>query len=79
MTLLPDPIVTPHTTGSLGGSVSAVASLDPFVYREMRWCEACEADEEFWTLAEFVAGRIGMCLGCGDEKVIPFSRVTEAQ
>ena len=79
MTSLPDPIVNPHSAGSRGGSECGLASLDPFVYREMRWCSECEAEEEFWTLAEFVAGRIGVCLGCGSRRVIPFSRVTETQ
>ena len=82
MTLLAERFPTAHPqSASLEGSDRAgclVAPLDSQIYREMRWCGVCEAEEEFRTVFEFCCGRVGVCLGCGDERVVPFSRATEA-
>ena len=55
----------------------AVAPLDSSIYRETVFCPVCECEEEFRTMLEFVSGRIGVCLGCGDERVVGFTRRTE--
>lgn len=79
MTLLTDPIVNPHNAVSFEGSGCAVAPLDSQIYRENVFCFACERMQEFRIMYEFCCGRIGVCLGCGHERVVPFSRATEAQ
>jgi hypothetical protein len=53
---------------------SAVAALDPFVYEDMRWCVNCGGEQRFIPLIETEFGRIGFCLGCGEEKVQRFTR-----
>ncbi len=58
---------------------SAIACLDPFVYRDTRWCSRCGGEQLFVEVYECEAGRVGVCFGCGDEKLIRFSRaVSEA-
>jgi hypothetical protein len=60
-----------------GGDVrGCVAVLDPWVYRDMRWCATCEDFREYVELFEWAEGRLGVCLGCGEERVIPLTRVT---
>lgn len=54
------------------------ARLEPFLYQSMRWCARCAGEEIFVPVFECHAGRVGLCLGCGEEKLIPFSRMTEA-
>lgn len=76
MTSLPDPIVQPQNAGSPEGSECGLASLDPFVYEELRWCANCGGEQRFFPCFEFDGGRVGVCFGCGDEKVIPFTRET---
>ena len=51
-------------------------SLDPFLYQEMRSCLNCGGEKIFVLVFECDAGRVGYCAGCGEEKIIPFSRVT---
>jgi len=53
-----------------------VAALDPFVYRDMHWCTRCGGEQVFLPCVEYDFGRIGICLGCGEEKVQRFSRTT---
>lgn len=74
MTLLTDPIAQTPTVSCEGSGLSPVASLDPFLYRDPRWCAVCEREEEFREFFVTDLGRVGVCLGCGDERVIPFSR-----
>ena len=78
MTSLPDPIVNPHNAGSFERGECGLASLDPFLYEEPRWCLNCGGEQRFFPCFEFAGGRVGVCLGCGGEKVIPFSRETAA-
>ena len=64
-----------QTSVSHEGSGSCpVAPLDPFLYQRMRWCVNCGGEQVFVEVFECEAGRVGVCLGCGDERVIPFSR-----
>jgi hypothetical protein len=59
----------------LGGSEDGTAVLDSDKYRDMRWCANCAGEQVFVEVFEFESGRVGVCLGCGQERVIPFSRV----
>lgn len=52
---------------------SAVA-LDPFVYRDSYWCADCAGPQTFVPLYETDFGRVGFCLGCGQERVQQFTR-----
>jgi hypothetical protein len=47
--------------------------LDPWI-QEMQDCPNCGGPQIFVLAWEFESGRVGCCLGCGDERVIPFSR-----
>ena len=61
-----------------GGAPTGVAVLDSDVYRDMRWCVNCAGEQIFVEVYEFEGGRLGVCLGCGDERVVLFSRVNGA-
>ena len=54
-----------------------LAALDPFVYRDMRWCARCAGEQLFVPMFECDFGRVGVCMGCGEEKVQRFTRTTE--
>ena len=51
-----------------------VAALDPFLYQEMRWCQQREEPQIFVEMFECEAGRVGVCLGCGEERVERWTR-----
>jgi hypothetical protein len=55
--------------------VPPVAVLDSSVCQDMRWCVNCGGEQVFVEVYEFEGGRMGVCLGCGDERIAPFSRV----
>jgi hypothetical protein len=55
-----------------------LAPLDPFLYQRMRWCIRNGGEEVFVEVFECEHGRVGVCLGCGEEKLIPFSREVAA-
>ena len=62
-----------------GGGMGNVAALDftqldPSV-EWMRYCDVCEREERF--VAGWICdlGLVGCCSGCGDERVLPFSRM----
>jgi hypothetical protein len=57
-----------------GGAQKVLALLDTDVYRDMRQCINCGGPEVFVEVFECEAGRVGVCLGCGEERIIPFSR-----
>lgn len=65
--------------GAPGGiavlSVSSleIPSLEQFV-EWMRLCERCESEQIFRAGWQCAAGLVGCCLGCGAERVVPFSR-----
>jgi hypothetical protein len=48
-------------------------------YREMRWCANCGGEQIFLPLYECEAGRVGVCLGCEEQRLIPFTRVTTSE
>lgn len=57
-----------------GGGGVRVAALDPFISREMRWCVNCGGDALFVPVFACDAGRVGFCFGCGEEKIILWTR-----
>lgn len=40
----------------------------------MRFCEKCDCEQIFTAVLECQSGHVGCCQGCGDERLIPFSR-----
>ena len=59
--------------------LSAVPDLPPIFdlptkVEFMRWCEVCEQVERFVAAWECMYGLVGCCLGCGDERVLLWSR-----
>jgi hypothetical protein len=57
---------------SLGGE--SVAVLDSDICRDAVWCANCGGPQTFVAMYEFAGGRVGVCLGCGDERVARFTR-----
>ena len=49
-------------------------ALDPFLYQEMKDCSRCGGEEIFVAVYECEFGRVGICLGCGEEKMQRFER-----
>jgi hypothetical protein len=74
------PTDSPQLTEAVGvrggdeGEPGILAALDTDVYRDMRWCSRCAGEQIFVEVFECDAGRVGVCLGCGEEKLIPFTR-----
>jgi hypothetical protein len=48
----------------------------PVWVQEMRHCENCGGPQIFVIAWEFDGGRVGCCLGCGDERIERFTRTT---
>jgi len=75
MTSLTDPRRDCSPIGQPEGSAFPVtAPLDPFVHRDSRWCADCGGPQLFVEVFECEAGRVGVCMGCGEERVIRFTR-----
>lgn len=53
-----------------------VLALDPAIYQDNYWCPNCAGLRVFLEVFEFEGGRLVCCQGCGDEKVLPFTRTT---
>lgn len=53
-----------------------VSALDSAIYQDPTWCSNCGGVRVFMMVYEFDGGRVGCCLGCGDERVVPFTRTT---
>jgi hypothetical protein len=49
---------------------------DPSIYQDMLWCANCGGNRIFLPAFEFEGGRVGCCLGCGEERVAWFTRAT---
>ncbi len=64
-----------RSSESSASEPAPVVVLDPEVYQDMRWCAKCAGEQIFVEVYEFESGRVGVCLGCGDESVVRFSRV----
>lgn len=71
-------LLTPNPVGrNEGGGVllEGFAVLDHELYRDMRWCPNCAGEQLFIEVYEIAQGRVGFCFGCGEEKIVGFSRV----
>ena len=51
--------------------------LEPFLYEDPRWCANCGGEQTFIEVFRGEFGRWGYCLGCGEEKRLPFTRTTQ--
>jgi len=60
--------------GGAGAQKFPCVALDPEVCRDPRWCAKCGGLQVFVAVYECEAGRVGFCLGCGEEKLVRFSR-----
>jgi hypothetical protein len=76
VTLLTEaPMRTPHSVGNEGGEVSSADfAVLGLIHQEPRWCPNCGGEQTFVPVYEIHIGRVGYCLGCGEERVVPFSR-----
>jgi hypothetical protein len=77
MTLQPTepPSALPHSVrAESGDSCGIIAALDPFLYQEMRWCAQRDEPQIFVEVFECEAGRLGVCLGCGEERIEQWTR-----
>jgi hypothetical protein len=63
--------------GDIPGGV-VPARLDSSIYQDQRWCANCGGARIFVDVYETDFGRVRICLGCGEENVVRFSRTTEA-
>lgn len=52
------------------------ARLDPCKYQDMHWCSDCGGPRIVISVFEIESGRFALCLGCGGEKFLPFTRIT---
>lgn len=53
------------------------AYSDLAIYQEMSDCKKCGGQQIFIVVFEFGGGRAGYCVGCGDERILPFTRSME--
>lgn len=70
---LPTAVAIDPVGGGEGDAPGRVVALSTPV-ESMRFCFVCELEEVFiagWTCD---TGLLGCCLGCGDERIIPFTR-----
>jgi hypothetical protein len=67
-------LLTADSASKEDGAPGGISVLDSDVYRDMRWCSKCGGEQIFVMVYEFASGRVGCCLGCGDERVELFTR-----
>ena len=53
-----------------------VVTLEPWLYQDNHWCVHCGGIRIAIAVFEIESGRIALCMGCGEEKFQPFTRVT---
>ena len=58
---------------------SPLSLSDQVRLQDMRWCANCGGEQIFVPVSECEAGRVGFCLGCGDERIERFTRVTNTE
>lgn len=68
------PAVHPQSVSPEGGGLPEIAALAPFLYQDMRWCVNCGGEKIFVEQFECELGRMGVCLGCGEEKFVAWTR-----
>jgi hypothetical protein len=71
------PSSTPESAGSGRGDAQipsqAIAALDEFI-EFSRFCAKCDSEQIFRAGWECDLGLVGCCLGCGDERIAPWTR-----
>jgi hypothetical protein len=72
MSLLTESSTIPTSGGAASGR--GIAALDLDLHRDMRWCANCGGEQVFLEVYEFEEGRVGVCLGCGEERIVRFTR-----
>jgi hypothetical protein len=58
-----------------GCAPTGIAVLETHV-EWMRFCEICDSEQVFVAGWQCATGLVGCCLGCGNERVAPFTRTT---
>jgi hypothetical protein len=66
-------VVGNEAAGAASGGGCAAAILDPWV-QEMQDCKRCGGPQVFVAAWVCEAGLIGCCLGCSEERILPFTR-----
>lgn len=56
--------------------ISPVEHFPAELYQDMSWCGKCGGPRIFVEIFEFESGRVGYCLGCGEERIAVFTRTT---
>jgi hypothetical protein len=51
-----------------------IANIEPPI-EWMRYCSICDKETEFIADRVCLSGLVGNCLGCGDERISPYSRM----
>ena len=54
--------------------MTATVTPLPITIQFMRYCPKCNRDQIFVCGWECELGLVGCCLGCGDERIAPFTR-----
>ena len=71
-------LLSPSSVGVRNGDSLrevGIAVLDSKV-EFMRFCAHCDSEQMFVAGWECASGLVGCCLGCGDERIAGFTRVT---
>ena len=68
------PAAQPQSVSPEGSATAGIAPLDSNIYRDMRWCARCAGEQLFIEVFACDAGRLGVCMGCGEEKFVGWSR-----
>lgn len=55
-------------------SSPSLIPLDSLLYQDMRWCANCGGRKIFVPCYECDFGIVGYCDGCGEERVLQFTR-----
>jgi len=69
-------------SGSPQGFFEYAGELTPLQTRVefMEFCAHCDSEQIFVAAWDCQAGLVGCCIGCGDERIAPFTRaISEAQ
>jgi hypothetical protein len=60
--------------GDGGADTPQSVAVLGLIHQEPRWCANCGGEQTFVPVYEFEGGRAGYCLGCGEEKIVGFTR-----
>ena len=62
----------------MNGSIGLITPALTIPVQYMRFCFKCDSEQIFVAAWECETGLVGCCLGCGDERIAPFTRTTTA-